>query len=413
MRVICVEHVSKKFVLAHERSMSLAQAARSMFSRTTREDFWALNDISFDVEQGETVGIIGRNGAGKSTILKLITGIMQPTKGRIRTRGRICSLLEVGAGFHPEMTGRENIYLNGSILGMTRREIDSKVDEIVSFAGLEKFIDTPVKRYSSGMYARLGFSVAAHVDPDILIVDEVLSVGDAAFQAKCMSRMERVSQSEGRTVVYVSHNLSSVQALCSRAILIRQGSLVCNGDSASVVAEYVSGLEQGAHHAFDDNPDRSGTGALRLIGAAVLARDGTPVKTLVAGEGATFAFDYTNPNGLRRVDVKFSVISSHDVPSTNIDMGLTDFVVDQLVAQGTFLCHLDRVPFPIGRYRVAIAVSLAGELLDHMPNAIVFDVGLSTFFPTGRTPEARYCGCMVDHRWEHLVGPVPDRYQGE
>ena len=189
MKVVSVENVSKKFVLAHNRQRDLADYARKLVSRQTREDFWALKDVSFDVEQGEAIGIIGHNGAGKSTMPKLLTRIMLPTSGRVRTRGRVSALIEVGAGFHPEMTGRENIYLNGSILGMTRSEITSKFDEIVAFADIERFIDTPVKRYSSGMYARLGFAVAAHVNPDILIVDEVLSVGDAAFQTRCLEKM--------------------------------------------------------------------------------------------------------------------------------------------------------------------------------------------------------------------------------
>ncbi len=203
MKVISVENVSKKFILAHDRPRNLADAARGVFQRKQREDFWALKDVSFEVEQGEALGIIGHNGAGKSTMLKLLTRIMDPTKGRIRTRGRVSALIEVGAGFHPEMTGRENIYLNGSILGMTRAEIDRKFDEIVAFAELEKFIDTPVKRYSSGMYARLGFAVAAHVDPEILIVDEVLSVGDMGFQDKCGARMADLRRA-GKTIVFVS-----------------------------------------------------------------------------------------------------------------------------------------------------------------------------------------------------------------
>ncbi len=237
MNAISVENVSKKFILAHDRPKNLADLSRGILRRRVKEDFWALSDVSFDVKQGEALGIIGHNGAGKSTMLKLLTRIMNPTKGRIRTRGRVSALIEVGAGFHPEMTGRENIYLNGSILGMTQREIASKFDEIVSFAELEKFIDTPVKRYSSGMYARLGFAVAAHVDPEVLIVDEVLSVGDAAFQERCTKRMRELRSSE-KTIVFVSHNMGAVTSLCDRVAVLDHGSIKTISDGESAVKAY-------------------------------------------------------------------------------------------------------------------------------------------------------------------------------
>lgn len=237
MKVISVENVSKKFILAHDRPKNLADAARGMFHRTKREDFWALKDVSFDVEQGEALGIIGHNGAGKSTMLKLLTRIMEPTSGRIRTRGRVSALIEVGAGFHPEMTGRENVYLNGSILGMTRAEIDKKFDEIVAFAELEKFIDTPVKRYSSGMYARLGFAVAAHVDPEILIVDEVLSVGDAAFQERCTRHMKNLRNSN-KTIIFVSHNMGAVASLCDKVAVLDHGTIKSITDPETAIKEY-------------------------------------------------------------------------------------------------------------------------------------------------------------------------------
>jgi ABC-type polysaccharide/polyol phosphate transport system ATPase subunit len=237
MKVISVENVSKKFILAHDRPKNLADAARVVFSRRERKDFWALKDVSFEVERGEALGIIGHNGAGKSTMLKLLTGIMEPTDGRIRTRGRVSALIEVGAGFHPEMTGRENIYLNGSILGMTRREIDNKFDDMVAFAELEQFIDTPVKRYSSGMYARLGFAVAANVEPEILIVDEVLSVGDAAFQEKCTKIMRQLRDSN-RTILFVSHNLAAVSSLCDRVAVLDHGQITLISDPQSAVKAY-------------------------------------------------------------------------------------------------------------------------------------------------------------------------------
>jgi lipopolysaccharide transport system ATP-binding protein len=242
---LCVDHVSKRFARG-EMHDSLRDLIPALFSRLTgsanagaaKNKFWALNDVSFQLNHGEAFGIIGSNGAGKSTILKLITGIMKPTSGRIEVNGRLSALIEVGAGFHPDLTGRENIYLNGTILGMKRAEIDRKFDAIVEFSGLADFIDTPVKRYSTGMYARLGFSVAAHVDPDILIVDEVLSVGDVVFQNRCLERMNAIMRS-GATVIFVSHNLRAIAELCPRSILLERGKVIAEGPSQRVLAEYL------------------------------------------------------------------------------------------------------------------------------------------------------------------------------
>src|SRR5574344_1105374 len=202
---------------------------------------WALRDISFNVEQGDVVGIIGKNGAGKSTLLKILSRVTSPTIGSIKVKGRIASLLEVGTGFHPEMTGRENIYMNGSIMGMTKAEINNKFDEIVDFAGVEKYVDTPVKRYSSGMIVRLGFAIAAHLEPEILVVDEVLAVGDAEFQRKAIGKMQDVSKGEGRTVIFVSHNMAAVKSLCSKGIVLENGMIVDTGDIESVVSNYLKG----------------------------------------------------------------------------------------------------------------------------------------------------------------------------
>ena len=232
---IRVENISKKYILQHQvggRSRYvalrdvLAHKAKSLFQKNrtdaSREEFWALKDVSFEIKQGEAVGIIGRNGAGKSTLLKLLSRITKPTKGRIEIEGRVASLLEVGTGFHPELTGRENIFLNGAILGMHRAEIRKKFDEIVAFAEVEKFLDTPVKHFSSGMYMRLAFAVAAHLEPEILVVDEVLAVGDAAFQKKCLGKMNDVSQS-GRTILFVSHNMEAITRLCAKCIYLVKG----------------------------------------------------------------------------------------------------------------------------------------------------------------------------------------------
>lgn len=252
-KIISVDRLGKMYSLRHQRNERyqtlrdvLAEKARNFFSRNgkggdrTHENFWALRDISFEVAQGDVIGIIGRNGAGKSTLLKILSRITDPTEGQVRIKGRVASLLEVGTGFHPELTGRENIFLNGAILGMSRREIRAKFDEIVAFAEVERFLDTPVKRYSSGMYVRLAFAVAAHLEPEILIIDEVLAVGDAEFQNKCLGKMRDVSSS-GRTVLFVSHNMSAVRRLCRTGLYLDQGRIAQAGDIERLIETYAAG----------------------------------------------------------------------------------------------------------------------------------------------------------------------------
>jgi len=272
--VISVEDLSKRYLIGHHTAQR-DTALREVIGREARnfvrkaadffhgrqiiqgdevEELWALKDISFELAQGEVLGIIGRNGAGKSTLLKILSRITEPTEGRARLRGRIGSLLEVGTGFHPELTGRENIFLNGAIIGMKRKEITRKFDEIVAFAEVEKFVDTPVKHYSSGMYVRLAFAVAAHLEPDILVVDEVLAVGDAEFQKKCLGKIDEVSRREGRTVIFVSHNMSAVNSLCSKALFLDKGKLRVIGETNSIVSKYIAGMqarEEGKKELFD------------------------------------------------------------------------------------------------------------------------------------------------------------------
>ena len=262
--IIIVEGLGKRYRISHQAERQryvalrdvITEKAKGFFrnrksqiaNRKSVEDFWALKDVSFEIKRGEVVGIIGRNGAGKSTLLKILSRITEPTKGRVRIKGRVASLLEVGTGFHPELTGRENIFLNGAILGMHRAEIRQKFDEIVAFAEVEKFLDTPVKRYSSGMYVRLAFAVAAHLEPEILIVDEVLAVGDAEFQKKCLGKMEDVAKG-GRTVLFVSHNMQAVGSLCSRALLLKGGNVQMAGEAKAVVAFFLKG-EHGSSFEF-------------------------------------------------------------------------------------------------------------------------------------------------------------------
>jgi len=249
--IITVENLGKKYRLRHQKSETYAtlrdtivNGAKNIFSpdrknKSTVEEFWALKDVSFEINQGDRVGIIGSNGAGKSTLLKILSRVVHPTKGRITMEGKMASLLEVGTGFHPELSGRENIYLNGVILGMTRKEIQKKFDEIVAFSEIDKFLDTPVKRYSSGMFVRLAFSVAVHMEPDILIVDEVLAVGDANFQKKSAAKMESISKDEGRTILFVSHNMPAMENLCPTSIYLEHGTVKKIGKTNEVVTEYL------------------------------------------------------------------------------------------------------------------------------------------------------------------------------
>ena len=270
--VIRVENLSKKYIIGHQKQERytalrdvIANGAISFWQGLTgdrqakhddlSEDFWALKDVSFEIKQGDRVGIIGRNGAGKSTLLKILSRITEPTSGKISIKGRVASLLEVGTGFHPELTGRENIYLNGAILGMDRAEIKKNFDEIVAFAEVAKFLDTPVKRYSSGMYVRLAFAVAAHLEPEILIVDEVLAVGDAQFQKKCLEKMENVAEKEGRTVLFVSHNMGAVRSLCSQGFVLNAGDLIYSGSINEAIGEYNTARDRSISNHYLANKD--------------------------------------------------------------------------------------------------------------------------------------------------------------
>jgi lipopolysaccharide transport system ATP-binding protein len=282
--VIRAESLGKKYLISHDVQRERYTTLREVIARKVRrlgrsgangrqatmgkaqevEEFWALREINLEVRRGEVVGIIGRNGAGKSTLLEILSRITEPSEGRVEITGRVASLLEVGTGFHPELTGRENIYLNGAILGMERAEIRRKFEEIVAFAEVERFLDTPVKRYSSGMYVRLAFSIAAHMEPEILIVDEVLAVGDAAFQDKCIGKMNAVAKSDGRTVLFVSHNMSVVQHLCSRAVLLRSGRLAASGETTSIISAYLSEARRENRIALADWTDRITSGEARI-----------------------------------------------------------------------------------------------------------------------------------------------------
>jgi len=328
--IIKAEGLSKRYIIGHQQDRyltlrdAMAQKAKDWGKRilhpmrassgqplsglSTTEEFWALNDISFEVQQGDRIGIIGRNGAGKSTLLKILSRITEPTSGRVTINGRIASLLEVGTGFHPELSGRENIFLNGAILGMTRAEIKRKFDEIVDFAEVERFLDTPVKRYSSGMYVRLAFAVAAHLEPEILIIDEVLAVGDAQFQSKCLGKMEEVGK-EGRTVLFVSHNMNAINRLCTQVILLKDGQIVCKEETAIAVQKYLQGSNQQTvcEAVFRNNPDKP----FQVSSVSVCTADGAVLnKPLNVNESfkitATYSLDRPMHDGYGVISLRNS-----------------------------------------------------------------------------------------------------------
>jgi lipopolysaccharide transport system ATP-binding protein len=361
------------------------------------QTIWALKNVSLDIRWGEVVGFIGPNGSGKSTLLKILSRITAPTEGRVEGYGRVGSLLEVGTGFHPELTGRENIYLNGAILGMRKLEINRKFDEIVAFAELEKFLDMPVKHYSSGMYVRLAFAVAAHLEPEILVVDEVLAVGDAAFQKKCLGKMEKVA-GEGRTVLFVSHHMGVVQRLCSRAILLRHGTVCVDDTAAAAVVAHLQTLEATASQDLLERTARGGRGHMRLM-KVELSTDGKCASgPLATGRPARFIFHVTaiRPG----MSCSFTIYDQLGQPVTYFDSAMNG--QEDLSApeqEHTFLCDIDELLLLPGRYRINAAIMCDGELQDHIEAAAFVDVeqGVLRGRPVSR--EAGYGSVLMPHRW--------------
>lgn len=336
MRSILVDSVSKCFRLNTSRSDWTGRGLGRILRRNQRELFWALKNIGFEVEQGQALGIIGHNGAGKSTLLKLLTHIMEPTTGRIHTRGRVSALIEIGAGFHPEMTGRENIYLNASILGMTAPEIKSKLDEIIAFAEIEKFIDTPVKRYSSGMYARLGFAVAAHVDPEIMLVDEVLSVGDERFQAKCQEHMSKQMRG-GATVLFVSHNLPAVMALCPECLVIDHGECVFRGDSVEGVR-----LMRRLQHAVGQDEDGTVDDPqhpVKITRVSLLDESGREVDEVSPGSPLTVEIRGCSAVSLPGLNFGIEIARADGVMAFDINSRMDSYLPS--VSKGSFVVRLN------------------------------------------------------------------------
>jgi lipopolysaccharide transport system ATP-binding protein len=391
--VIEVKNLSKKYRISHLQKTNyrtirddigaLIKKPLSLVTGKTqeKEEFWALKDINFEVSQGDVVGIIGKNGSGKSTLLKILSRIVEPTKGEVVIRGKVASLLEVGTGFHPELTGRENILLNGAILGMKKREIQAKFDEIVAFSEVEKFLDTPVKFYSSGMYVRLAFAVAAHLEPEILIVDEVLAVGDAAFQKKSLSKMSSVAR-EGRTVLFVSHNVSAVQNLCSRAILLKEGSIQADGSTPVIVRKYAESIAASAEQPLKERKDRQGSGRVVFTGCQSLS---SPRRTL------KLRLSYLNMSGKSINDVKISVAIKDQRGETLAN--LTNTVLGQQIKldekEGDVYLNIEDVNLASGEYYLDLFLASDdqnSEIFDLVEGGARIEIDNRDFYSTKQQP---------------------------
>lgn len=367
-------------------------------ARGNSEYVWALKDINLDVQEGEVLGIIGKNGAGKSTLLKLLSRVTSPTTGTIKARGRIASLLEVGTGFHQEMTGRENIFMNGAIMGMKKSEIKRKFDEIVDFSGVERYIDTPVKRYSSGMTVRLGFAIAAHLEPEILVVDEVLAVGDAEFQKKAIGKIEHVSKESGRTVLFVSHNLGVVKSICKTGILLNKGIQNFKSDIGTVIDKYIEeSFSDVDHESIVNREDRTGTGELKIIELEILGRDAMSIQTdTPLFLKLKYISKYANFKG--KFYISINTLSNQCI--FFLDSSIIDDFNSDLRKEGEVFIKLSKeVSLAPGRYYINIAAFVNGSIADYIKQAIIFTVDEGSFFYNGKNPNGKSL-CFIKQQWE-------------
>ena len=386
--ILEVRNIWKSYKIGgtEERYLSLRDSLSGMFRRKPpKEAFWALQDVSFDVYEGDSIGIIGRNGAGKSTLLKILSKITPPTKGQIIARGRVASLLEVGTGFHPELTGRENIYLNGAILGLGRQEINRKFDEIVDFSGVDKFLDTPLKHYSSGMQLRLAFSVAAHLEPEILLIDEVLAVGDAEFQKKCLGKMDEVSKS-GRTVVFVSHNLSSMKSLCPKSILLIDGSVKVIGETTAVIDSYqktINSLPQTGN--FQINGKK--LGGLSVSEIRVLKEE-KACHAFPMGEPISFEIDFESDSPTNNVVIGYVIQSQYGALLNANNLYQKSIASKSALKSGTIRCALGCAPLMPGHYFVSFWIGINEQKLQVFRDKVYFQVEEKNIWGTAHNPPA-------------------------
>jgi lipopolysaccharide transport system ATP-binding protein len=405
------EGISKRFQLGAAVQGRLTEALGEAFGRSLhtltrsrrprREFLWALKNVSFEVQAGEVVGFIGNNGAGKTTLLKILSRITEPTEGYFDIRGRVGSLIEVGSGFHPDLTGRENVYLYGSVLGMRKPEVERRFDEIVSFAEIERFIDTPVKRYSSGMYMRLAFAVAAHLHAEIMMVDEVLSVGDYAFQKRCLGKMEEVATS-GRTVLFVSHNLGAVAALCRRAYLLDRGRIVAEGAAADVVLKYKDSWEAAQVIPIGEREDRRGDGSIRVTGLRVESADGG--EAITSSSRIRVIVDYESGSPLRTPRFQVTIHDAEYNPLYLLDTDGGSEMPELLPAHGSVVCVTQPLRLTPGTCGLMVGVHRGPVLADGIEFAGAFDVQPDGVFDSGRVPLRSEAVGLLNHRWM-LAGP--------
>jgi lipopolysaccharide transport system ATP-binding protein len=410
---VTVEHLSKSYKLGALRQETqlrdqLVRLLRQPFRRRApTQILWALRDVSFTVQEGEVVGIIGRNGAGKSTLLKVLSKITHPTSGRVRARGRVAALLEVGAGFHEELTGRENIFLNGSVMGMKKKEVDAKLEAIVEFSGLARFLDTPIKRYSSGMRSRLGFAVAAHLDPDVLIVDEVLAVGDAAFQKKCVRAMQDL-RSGGRTVLFVSHNMAAVENLCSRGIWISDGSVRLDGPTHAVIEAYMATFASAGAGAneFAAVEGRRGSGEIRYTRVEYLSEHGELQPVIRAGKRIVFRLHYRANETIERATFAFNISTELGTLVTEFSTWLHGLDLPQIPAGTGYVdLEVDALNLLPGRYQLSLWINAGGNprAADSLENALQLDVEETPIYGSSRLIDNRYGSVFFPQRW-HFGG---------
>ncbi len=408
--IIKVDSLSKQYLLnksGAQKSDTLygnfingVKNIKSFTRKKETEEFWALKDVSFEINAGDRVGIIGRNGAGKSTLLKVLSRITPPTSGRIEITGRVASLLEVGTGFHGDLSGRENIYLNGSILGMSKYEIDRKFDEIVAFAEVEKFLDTPVKRYSSGMYVRLAFAVAAHLEPEILIVDEVLAVGDIAFQKKCMGKMKDVSTNEGRTILFVSHNMAAIQNICDKCIYMKNGQLIDFNATELVIPKYLLSSHASSTILLADRTDRMGNSAVRFQSITYKDAEGNVISNAQCGSALNIELTMlADPKfDLSYLNISVGIDDDNGQRIAQLNNSNTNQVFEKFNA-GTFVVniHIPILPLKGGTYTIAIFASVNSEVADWIQEATVLEVESGDFFKTGKLPEESQGNFYINH----------------
>lgn len=401
LRADIMDWIKGVFHRGHNRPRSLREIHEQHLA-TDASYFWALENINLEIKQGEVVGIIGRNGAGKSTLLKILARITPPTTGRVIYRGRVASLLEVGTGFHRELTGRENIYLNGSILGMRRAEITRRLDEIVAFAEIDKFLDTPVKFYSSGMYVRLAFAVAAHLDTDIMLVDEVLAVGDAAFQQKCLGKMNAVAKS-GRTVIFVSHNMAAVQHLCSHCILLNQGRIVLEGTTDSVIAAYSRALiTERTHYAnLTAHPGRLANATPSMTAVRIRSGGIPPGELIYMNDDVEIVVSFVSQTPLDNVTFGLVVKNQCQVPIFGLNnLFLRCEQPRHPVTQADVICRIPNLPLMPGKYSLDLYLGTHGTNFDIIFDALIFEVLPRDVFGTGKLPPPTSGSIFLPASWK-------------